>query len=180
MGLTRHLPNLVTLSRGATGFLVAGLVWSNHHVAAFFVFIAAILTDLVDGWLARKLNAYSPWGVFLDALADKVLTSCTWVALWTHGWAPTAVAAPILLRNVIVAALWALNRHRGQQFEPNLLGRLMISFEGVTLPFLLLHVTWMGVHWASAGVILAVVTLALSLASAAQYAIYGPAHKGSS
>jgi CDP-diacylglycerol--glycerol-3-phosphate 3-phosphatidyltransferase len=168
--VVRHLPNLVTLSRGLLGLPVALLVLGDHNLAAFWLFIFAVTTDLWDGMLARKLNAVSDAGLLLDPLSDKLLVALTWAALLVHGWAPVWLAGTILVRDAIVVALWGYFAYgRGFKVQPTLVGRLMISFEGVTLPFLLLHYEWAGVHWMSAGVILGVVTLALSLVSALQY-----------
>lgn len=168
----RHLPNAITAARGLAGFGVAALLlgW-EANVAAFFLFIAAVSTDLLDGWLARKLDARSEVGLWLDPLSDKTLVGLTWLALLLADWAPLWLAATILARDVLVGIAWWVARSLEVRIEPTLTGRLAISFEGVALPLLLLHHEWMGVHWASAGVILGVITLALSVLSAAQYAV---------
>lgn len=149
------------------------LLARDAHLTAFFLYIAAILTDLVDGWLAKRLGAVSEFGKFLDPASDKLLAGSTWIALLLAGWAPPWLAFGMLGRDAIVALAWLAARAHGVRFEPNLPGRLMVSFEGVALPLLLLHVEWLGVHWASAGVILGVVTLVLAAVSAGQYAVWG-------
>jgi CDP-diacylglycerol--glycerol-3-phosphate 3-phosphatidyltransferase len=175
----RHLPNLITASRGLAGIAVAWLLVVAHaNVAAFAIFIAAMLTDLVDGWLARRLDARSEMGELLDPLADKMLTGVTWLALLSMNWAPWWLGGPILARDLVVAIVWRVSRAKGVRWDPNLLGRLMVSYEGVALPLLLLHDLWAGVHWASVGVVLGAVTLVLSLGSAAQYLWKGPRSVG--
>lgn len=164
------VPNAVTLARGASGVVVAGLLLQGFHHAAFFWFIGAVSTDLVDGWLARRLDAVSSAGEWLDPLSDKILAMTTWGGLLALGWAPLWLAGLLLFRDVAVLAAWIFTNGRQMWFRPTLVGRLKISFEGVTLPLLLLHDEWMGCHWMSAGIILGSVTLGLSAWSAVEYA----------
>jgi cardiolipin synthase (CMP-forming) len=166
----RHLPNALTASRGLAGFLVAGLLLTDHRLLAFWAYIAAISTDLFDGWLARRLNAQSTTGEWLDPVSDKVLAGLCWIALLAVGWAPLWLGGALLLRDVIIVCFALIGRRQGRVFEPNLAGRLMVSFEGVTLPFLLLHAHWAGTCWMSAGVALGTLTLGLAVVSAVQYA----------
>ena len=70
-----NLPSLVTLSRIPGTFLIAALLYSNFFGAATLalaVFILCAITDWLDGYLARKLGQVSTFGIFMDALADKI------------------------------------------------------------------------------------------------------------
>jgi CDP-diacylglycerol--glycerol-3-phosphate 3-phosphatidyltransferase len=154
--------------------LVAWLLLAGWSPAVpFWLFVAAILTDLLDGWLARRLGATTALGASLDPLADKVLTDACWLALWWVDRAPGCIALVIVARDVLVALAYSSATLRGRRFEPNLSGRLMVSFEGVALAVLLFHGPWLGVHWPSVGVALGVITLLLSLVSVAEYASRG-------
>ena len=74
MRLLRHLPNLLTAARLPAIFLItlwtywAG-VWAS---AALALFILAALTDIFDGWIARKFDAVTDFGRLMDALVDKI------------------------------------------------------------------------------------------------------------
>lgn len=83
--------------------LLAGLIYALTVV----LFVAAALTDWLDGYLARKLNAVTPLGAALDHCADKVLITCALVAL-AYASLPTdlvAAAVIILGRDVAIAGL---------------------------------------------------------------------------
>ena len=70
-----NLPNLITLSRIPTMFIIVALMYSTWWGAAtlaFWLFIAAAIGDWLDGYLARKRNLVSNFGKFMDALTDKV------------------------------------------------------------------------------------------------------------
>lgn len=114
-----HLPNLVTVSRGLAGLLGAWLLLASagsmfeqnalvFGVAAGALFVLAALTDWLDGWLARKLDAVTPLGALLDPIADKMLTGGYLVAyvLIAGGnpWLAIPVAI-ILARDIAVTGL---------------------------------------------------------------------------
>ncbi len=174
--MIRAIPNLLTASRGLAGLVVVWiLVGPLPDRLAFWVFVAAVFTDLIDGWLARVLSATSNVGKWLDPLSDKVLTDACWVALWWVGWAPGWLAWTILARDLIVSAGFSVAWRRGLTYAPNRAGRLMVSFEGIALAVLLFHGPWIALDWQAVGVALGALTLALSLGSALEYLAEGPA-----
>lgn len=78
------LPNLLTLSRLPLMFIVVGLMYADFlwaATAAFWLFIAAALTDWLDGKLARERGEVSSFGRFMDAVIDKVLVIGLMIAL---------------------------------------------------------------------------------------------------
>jgi len=176
--MLRHLPNALTASRGLCGLVILWVMLGPLPDRwAFWLFLWAVFTDLWDGWLARKLHATSTTGQWLDPTADKVLTIACWLALWLHDWTPTWLAAAIVVRDLAVGAGFGIAWRRGWRFEPNLAGRLMLTFEGVTITVLLFHGPWLGVSWGLVGTALGVITVALSLVSAAEYVATGPVRR---
>jgi len=76
-----NLPNLVTIARI---LMVPVMVWaiaSNQMKIAFILFVAAGLSDAIDGFLAKRFGMTSELGAYLDPLADKVLIVSIYVAL---------------------------------------------------------------------------------------------------
>ena len=79
-----NLPNLITLSRIPTMFLLVWLMYCEWRWAAslaFWIFIATAVGDWLDGYLARRQNLVSNFGKFMDALTDKILVLGLMVAL---------------------------------------------------------------------------------------------------
>lgn len=68
------LANLVTLSRGVLILPILGLLGTGQRTAALTVYVAAISTDLLDGWLARRSGRASAYGAQLDATIDNVFS----------------------------------------------------------------------------------------------------------
>lgn len=79
-----NLPNILTISRVPLMFIVVGLMYADFQwaaSAAFWLFIAAAITDWLDGKIARERGIVSSFGRFMDAVIDKVLVIGVMIAL---------------------------------------------------------------------------------------------------
>ena len=98
-----NIPNALTLLRIVlipVFIIVFYLPVSWNHPAACLVFTLAALTDLLDGWLARRLGP-SKLGVFLDPVADKIfMAAAFWVVLMSGRLEPYEIIA-VLLRDIV-------------------------------------------------------------------------------
>src|SRR5579863_4033984 len=107
-----NLPNLLTYGRlAAVPLVVALLLWPAEHWmrwTALAIFIAAGITDFLDGYLARAWSQQSSLGRMLDPIADKLLVASCLLMLAAestiHGWALFA-AVVILCREILVSGL---------------------------------------------------------------------------
>lgn len=102
--------------------LIQGEAW----LAAFAVFLAAALTDVVDGWVAKRLAARSSVGALLDPIADKLLLAGTFLALAKGGHWPVWLAGMIVLRDalIVVGALIVRSRVAAFRIVPLAIGKL--------------------------------------------------------
>lgn len=154
--------------------------WSNF--AAVFVFVAAALTDWLDGWIARRYNQFSAFGAFLDPVADKLMVAVAlflivqghptpWMAFW---------AAVIVGREIAVSALREWMAELGQRAKVKVaaLGKFKTIVQMVALACLLYSVTpasapqtdiWMGALVFHVGDWLLAIAALLTLWSGAQY-----------
>ena len=117
-----NLPNSLTLLRIlAIPVLAAAyyLPYSWANLAATGIFTLAGLTDLLDGYLARRLGQTSAFGAFLDPVADKLLVSCALVMLVQSDPQPLlAFAAAIIIgREITVSALREFMAELGQRAQ---------------------------------------------------------------
>ncbi len=102
------LPDQLTVARVATVPVVVLLyAWDfpNHAYWATAVFVVAMATDQIDGWLARRRGTTSPLGSLLDPVADKVLILAALVMLIEEGVAPAWMVALIIVREILVSGL---------------------------------------------------------------------------
>lgn len=101
-------PNLLTVSRVLLVPLIVAILyidaaWARYLACALFV--AAATTDYVDGWLARSWQMQSPFGRWLDPVADKLLVAATVLVLVGFHRAPLLPAVVIVLREITVSGL---------------------------------------------------------------------------
>ncbi|KFY46417.1 hypothetical protein V494_00460 [Pseudogymnoascus sp. VKM F-4513 (FW-928)] len=94
------VPNFLTLTRLIAAPVVGYLVLNDAHAWALGLFAYAGITDLVDGWIARKWNLQTVVGTIIDPLADKILMTVLTVTLAMQGMLPVWLAFIILGRDV--------------------------------------------------------------------------------
>ena len=101
-------PNLLSFSRILAAPILYALVvssWRYGFLVAAIVFIAASLTDTLDGEIARRRHLVSPLGIYLDTTSDKILVAVLLVALAVAHLAPGWMAAIIIAREFLVTGL---------------------------------------------------------------------------
>lgn len=109
------LPNLITLARLCAVPATIWLILQQRLDLAFLLFVAAGLSDALDGWLARVRNARSQIGALLDPVADKALLVSVYVTLAAIGLLPDWLAILVVFRDLLIVGglllLWMLG-HR--------------------------------------------------------------------
>jgi CDP-diacylglycerol--glycerol-3-phosphate 3-phosphatidyltransferase len=121
------LPDQLTVARvAAVPVVVVLFAWDfpNHAYWATAVFVVAMATDQIDGWLARRSGTSSPLGSLLDPVADKVLVLATLVMLIGERVAPAWMIALIVVREILVSGLRLAAVERGVVLRARDLGRL--------------------------------------------------------
>jgi cardiolipin synthase len=121
----RTAPNLLTLLRICLVPMLVTAVLDKHYALGFGLFVAAGLTDALDGLLARLLKQYTMLGEYLDPVADKLLLSTLFLVLTHMGLIPMRVTVLVFGRDVgilvVSALLYAATGRR--DFGPSLLGK---------------------------------------------------------
>jgi cardiolipin synthase len=114
---TINLPNFISLLRLAAVPLVVWLVLIGRLDLAFGLFVAAGVSDAIDGYLARKLDARTRLGTYLDPLADKMLLVCVFVVLGYVGALETWLVILVVSRDVMIVGGLLLLVLLGQRLE---------------------------------------------------------------
>lgn len=97
-----NLPNLLTLCRLLSVPVTVWLIVQDHMAAAFWLFVAAGVTDAVDGAIARLFDARSVLGAYLDPLADKALLVSIYVVLGWLGHLDSWLVIVIVFRDLAI------------------------------------------------------------------------------
>lgn len=95
----------ITLVRVALIPMFMALMLTGHTIIGLVVFIAASVTDFVDGYIARHYNQTSDFGKFLDPLADKLLVTAAMLIFIQWGRMPAWVVMIVLTREFAVSGL---------------------------------------------------------------------------
>ncbi|WP_435744300.1 CDP-diacylglycerol--glycerol-3-phosphate 3-phosphatidyltransferase [Microbacterium sp. PMB16] len=181
MAIPRQLPNAITIARiplavvffvllllgGTYGLPEQGLRW-----AAGILFIFAISTDWVDGYLARKYDIVSDFGKLWDPIADKLLTGAGFIGLAILGEVEWWIVAIILVRE------WGITIHRLMVASEHVvaaawMGKIKTAVQGVALGWALLplHV-FIGLGpWTIITAVLMIIVLVLTVASGIDYIV---------
>lgn len=80
--MLRHLPNLITGSRLLCVPLLLALAWQGRETAFEWLLLAALLSDIADGFIARRFGLASPLGAMLDSIADALVMVCGALGVW--------------------------------------------------------------------------------------------------
>lgn len=121
-----NVPNLLSFSRILATILVFILALLNQpwsYLLATVIFFFASVTDLLDGYLARRYHLVSPLGVFLDLTADKVFVSAILVAYVQIGLVPAWIVVIIIAREFLVTGLRSIASARGTVIPAGRLGK---------------------------------------------------------
>ncbi|KAK5198642.1 hypothetical protein LTR92_001113 [Exophiala xenobiotica] len=97
------IPNILTFTRLIAAPAVGYFILTSQPLAAVSLFFYAGVTDLVDGYLARRFNSTTVVGTVIDPMADKALMTITVVCLTVNGTLPLWLATIILGRDVALA-----------------------------------------------------------------------------
>ena len=121
-----NAPNLLSFSRIVATILVFVLVLIDQpvtFVVATVVFFLASMTDLLDGYLARRYHLVSPLGIFLDLTADKVFVSAILIAYVQIALVPAWIVVIIVTREFLVTGLRSVASARGTVIPAGKLGK---------------------------------------------------------
>ncbi|MCP5165002.1 MAG: CDP-alcohol phosphatidyltransferase family protein [Pseudomonadales bacterium] len=100
--MLRYLPNSLTLARLLLAVPLGMLVLQQQYQWALAVGLLAGLSDALDGFLARRLNAHSRVGAALDPIADKVLVTVAFLSFACSGLIPWYLAGAVILRDLVI------------------------------------------------------------------------------
>jgi len=136
-----NLSNKITMSRLLLAFVFMGFLFVEgliFKIIAFIIFSIASLTDLLDGWLARKRNEITDLGKLLDPIADKVLVLAAFLAFVEMNLIWAWMVIIIIIREFLITGLRILAITRGKVLEAEIAGKHKTVSQMVTIFFILI------------------------------------------
>ena len=167
-----NLPNSLTLFRIMTIPFMVVLLFSSGKLPAFFaglLFSSAAITDLLDGYIARRRGTVTFVGKALDPLADKLLITAALIMLIPLGRVPAWMAVVIISREIAVTGLRGMTVREGTIISASSLGKYKTIFQDTALIPLLLHYEYLYIDFHVVGMFFLWIALVLTLWSGIDY-----------
>jgi CDP-diacylglycerol--glycerol-3-phosphate 3-phosphatidyltransferase len=171
-----NIPTNLTLLRIALIPLltvVFYLPWEYSNIASMLIFLAAGITDWLDGYLARKMKLETPFGAFLDPVADKLMVAIVLVLIVQQQASPyLAIPAAIIIgREITIASLreWMAEIGQRAQVKVSQLGKWKTSAQMLAIGLLLYREDLLGIPINYCGYALLYIAAILTLWSMINY-----------
>jgi CDP-diacylglycerol--glycerol-3-phosphate 3-phosphatidyltransferase len=134
------IPNILTLLRLVMLpllFLVFYWDFPFHYLVSTVIFTLIGITDFLDGYFARKLNQFSPFGAFMDPVADKIAVAMCYILiteLYQNPWVTAAVIV-IIGREIAISALreWMAGQGKSAKIAVANIGKWKTFFQMLTI-----------------------------------------------
>jgi len=167
-----NLPNTLTFTRLVSIPIVLICLsfpdrWGSFLAALFFVL--ASVTDILDGFFARKYGTVTVLGKLLDPLVDKLLVSLTMIMLIPLDRIPVWIVIVIIAREIALTGLRGIAVGEGIVIQASALGKYKTILQSVALGGLCLHYVYLGINFHVVGIVFLWGALILTLWSGWDY-----------
>ncbi|WP_437185051.1 CDP-diacylglycerol--glycerol-3-phosphate 3-phosphatidyltransferase [Planctomicrobium sp. SH668] len=139
-----NIPNLITFARLLLTFVVLGLIWAEKNwIAATGIFIFAVSTDFIDGYLARKWNQITQLGRIMDPFVDKMIIIGTMVFLVAQpaSGITAFMTFVVIAREMFITGLRSVLEGQGIDFSAKLSGKLKMVLQSVVIPLCIISLS---------------------------------------
>ena len=163
-------PNHITVVRFLLTPLVLWLLFTEQYVWGVPLFILAAATDALDGSLARVRQQVTPWGIFFDPIADKLLIGSVALLVAIKYFHPGLVFAALLF-DMLPALRWASTKYTGTIMAANVWGKIKMFLQFTSLTCLLLGIVFNLPVLINFGELLLVISLVFAGIAVATYSL---------
>ena len=167
-----NLPNTITLLRISVIPVLFLLLLSPGRILSLFIatmFILAALTDLLDGYIARKYRIVTSIGKFLDPVADKIIVNTAMILMIPTGHIPAWIVALIIIRDVAVDGIRNIASSDGIIIAASKLGKQKTLSQIIAVSALIIHYPLFGIDAHLVGIIILYFALLLTIWSGVDY-----------
>lgn len=169
-----NLPNSITMLRVGVIPVLFLLLLDPGRIFSLFIaimFIVAALTDVLDGYIARKYNIVTKMGKLMDPIADKLIISTAMILLIPLGRIPAWIVVIMIARDVIVDGIRSFSSAEGRIIDASSLGKKKTLCQVIGVSALLIHYPFLGLDAQFVGTAIIYLALILSVWSGVDYAL---------
>jgi CDP-diacylglycerol--glycerol-3-phosphate 3-phosphatidyltransferase len=169
-----NLPNVLTMLRIAVVPALFFLLLSPGETGSLILaglFVLASLTDILDGWVARRYGIVTTMGKFLDPIADKLVVNTAMILMIPIGRIPAWVAAIIVIRDFVVDGIRSIASSDGIVIAASPLGKQKTVCQAFAVTALIIHYPFFGADAHLVGTVLVYLALVLTVWSGLEYLV---------
>jgi CDP-diacylglycerol--glycerol-3-phosphate 3-phosphatidyltransferase len=167
-----NLPNTISMLRIGVIPILFLLPFSPGPVMSLVIailFIAAALTDLMDGYIARRYQIVTTMGKFLDPIADKLIVNTAMILLIPIGRIPAWIVALIVIRDFAVDGIRNIASSEGIVIQASLLGKRKTLCQIFAVSALMIHYPFLGADAHLVGMVILYIALIMTVISGTDY-----------
>jgi CDP-diacylglycerol--glycerol-3-phosphate 3-phosphatidyltransferase len=167
-----NLPNSITMLRISIVPVLFFLLLSPGRLWSFIIallFIMASLTDLLDGYIARKYEIVTTIGKFLDPIADKLIVNTAMILMIPIGRIPAWIVAIIIIRDFFVDGVRSIAQTEGVIIQASKLGKQKMLCQIFAVSALMIHYPLFGADAHTVGLFILYIALILTIYSGISY-----------
>ena len=164
----RHIPNILSGLRLLMVGVFAFFFSKERYLSCLITYVAAFLTDLLDGFLARRNNWVSDLGKVLDPLADKLMVLTALVCFGIRGWLPVYMIAIVFAKELIMIIGGAILYKKSIVVYADWFGKLASGFFSASIALTLAKHFFPAIG--SLNVIVLAIAIVLALVALVHYA----------
>lgn len=167
-----NLPNMITMLRIGVIPVLFGLLLSPGPVMSLVItslFILAALTDLLDGYIARRFQIVTTMGKFLDPIADKMIVNTAMILMIPIGRIPAWIVAIIIIRDFAVDGIRNVAFSEGMVIQASPLGKRKTLCQIFAVSALMIHYPFIGADAHAVGMVILFIALILTVISGIDY-----------
>ena len=167
-----NLPNTITMLRIGVIPVLFGLLFSPGPAMSLVItilFIGAALTDLLDGYIARRFEIVTTMGKFLDPIADKLIVNTAMILMIPIGRIPAWIVALIIIRDFAVDGIRNIASSEGMVIQASPLGKRKTLCQIFAVSALMIHYPFIGADAHAVGMVILFIALFLTVTSGIDY-----------
>jgi CDP-diacylglycerol--glycerol-3-phosphate 3-phosphatidyltransferase len=167
-----NLPNTITMLRIGVIPALFCLLFSpgpTMSIVIAILFIAAALTDLLDGYIARRFEIVTTMGKFLDPIADKLIVNTAMILMIPIGRIPAWIVAVIIIRDFAVDGIRNIASSEGIIIQASPLGKRKTLCQIFAVSALMIHYPFIGADAHTIGMVILYIALILTVTSGFDY-----------
>lgn len=145
LGRSLNVPNLITITRLVLAFVLFGMIYAEGlWISSAVLFVAAVATDAIDGYIARRYGLITTLGRILDPFVDKIIVCGAFVFLLERSEASGVNAWMVIAvigREMLVTSLRGFLEQLGHDFSASISGKLKMFLQSAALTLSLLSLS---------------------------------------